>query len=249
MCRTLIFVSLERGLQLPPSSQAPPIPASISPTLDNSKHQNRRSRKSERPLPTKALPVSSPSGIEASSMPSTTKLEAENASTAEKGIVQRNEEGNQSITSKPPILEASAKDVSKDGTGKGEKIVTATGQLPPASSHKVAVTATPASVTAAGAPMSMLQAAAISGVPHELGAESLQALLPGKVSHSCHVYMLFLFTRVNTTSITVFFREVITFVPTNACLPKHNIPLPLFHSSQSSMRRCRTICNYNGDNI
>lgn len=169
----------DRGLQIPPSSQAPPIPASISPTSESSKHQNRRSRKSERPLPTKSLPASSPSSVEAPSVPS-----AENASSAEQSAVQRGGKGGESIASKPTILEAHSREVSKDGTEteKSDKTSVPTSQLTPMSNQKVPTTATPTSATAT----SVFQTAGISGEPQsrDLSPDGLQGLLPGRMRKS-----------------------------------------------------------------
>ncbi|KAL9963085.1 hypothetical protein ACROYT_G032256 [Oculina patagonica] len=170
----------ERALQAPPASQAPPPPASISPTSDSGKHPNRRSRKSERPLPTKTLPASSVSGMEASSTPSASKADTENAS-VHKGITPKNDRDSVDVAPKPAISDASSKDALKDRTEKDEKSPETTSQLPPALDQKVALATTPAGGIGPGSSNTVPSMGATSGVPVGEGAEGLPALLPGRV--------------------------------------------------------------------
>ena len=178
---------LDRSLQVPQSPQVPPVPASVSPTPESSKHQNRRSRKSERPLPTKSLPASS---VEA---PSAAKSEAENASSAEQSTVQRSGEGGESIAPKPTISETNSNGGSKDGTENSEKPLAPASQLTSMSNLKASTTATPTSATA----MSVVQATGISGVRHDLSPDGLQALLPGRVRYSYPVAIFLMKVTVN----------------------------------------------------
>ena len=187
----LFFFFSERALQPPPVSPAPPPPASISPTSDSGKHPNRRSRKSERPLPTKALPASSVSGTEASLTPSTPKADTENSSSVDKGVTQRHDRDSVDVASKPAISEASSKDSVKDGTEKDVKPLVTTSQLPPTSDQKAALATLPVSPIEAGSSGAVLNMAATSGVPLGEGTEGLPPLLPGRVS--LHILMCLCF--------------------------------------------------------
>ena len=176
----------------------PPPPASISPTSDNPKHPNRRSRKSERPLPTKALPVSSVTGSEASSMPSTSNADSEQVPSIDKGITPRTDEDCVDVTSSSAVSDTTAKDVVKDKTEKDEKSVA--NQLLPASDQNMAFAESSASGT--GASSTAAYVGATSRVPPGDGTEGLPALLPGRVSLlsvcSC-LFVSFLFLSIYTS--------------------------------------------------
>lgn len=181
------FFLSERALQAPPVSQVPPPPpASISPTSDSPKHPNRRSRKSERPLPTKVLPASSVSGTEASLTQSTSKEDSEHVSTIDKDSTPRTDKGSADVTSSSAVSDATAKDVVKDMTEKDETSLPS--QLPPASDQKVALPVSSASVIGAGASSTAAYVGATSKVPPGEGTEGLPALSPGRVS--LHAIML-----------------------------------------------------------
>ena len=173
--------SSERALQAPSVSQAPPPPASISPTSDSGKHANRRSRKSERPLPTKTLPVSSASGTETPLTSTASKADTENVSTVDKDVAQRNNEDSEDATSKPTIPDASAKDELKDKTEKEESPLV-TSQLPSASDEKEVLPTSSSGVTGAVSTNTVTSMGVISGVPPGTSLEGLPALLPGRVS-------------------------------------------------------------------
>lgn len=134
------------------------------------------------------MPASSVTGTEASSTPSTSKVDAEHVLAVDKGVTPRNDEDCVDVTSKPAISDASAKDVVKDKAEKDEKSLMATSQLPPASDQKVALAALSASVIGAGASSTAPYVEVTSRVPPGEGTEGLPALLPGRVS--LHVYML-----------------------------------------------------------
>ena len=190
------FFFLERALQAPPPSQVPPPlpPASISPTSDSTKHPNRRSRKSERPLPTKALPASSVTGMETSLTPSTSKADSEHVSTFDKGIVSRTDQDCVDVTSNSAVSDASAKDLVKDKTEKDEKSLPS--QTPSASDQKVALAVSSASVIGAGTSSTAAYVGAASRVPPGEGTEGLPA---GRVSlHvcSCCSFVCFFFFKV-----------------------------------------------------
>ena len=187
--QTFFFFS-ERALQPPPASQVPPPPppASMSPTSDSTKHPNRRSRKSERPLPTKALPASSVTGNETSSTPSTPKADSEHVSTLDKGIIPRNDENCMDVTSNSAVSDASAKDLVEDKIEKDEKSLPS--QLPPASDQKLTLEVSSPSLTGAGASSTSAYIAAASRVPPGECTEGLPALVPGRVS--LHVSLLLL---------------------------------------------------------
>ena len=124
--------------------------------------------------------------MEASLTPLATKTDLENASTADKGIVQRNDKDRVQVASKTAISGESAKGVFRDKTEKDEKSLMATSQLPPATDQKIAITTSSASVIGAGSSSTVPpHIGAISGVPREGSTEGLPALLPGKVSLPC----------------------------------------------------------------
>ena len=190
--QTFFFFS-EHALQPPPASQVPPPPppASMSPTSDSTKHPNRRSRKSERPLPTKALPASSVTGNEASSTP-TSKADSEHVSTLDKGIIPRNDENCMDVTSNSAVSDASAKDLVEDKIEKDEKSLPS--QLPPASDQKLTLEVSSPSLTGAGASSTSAYVAAASRVPPGECTEGLPALVPGRVSlHVCMLLFVHLF--------------------------------------------------------
>lgn len=171
----------ERALQAPSVSQAPPPPASISPTSDSGKHANRRSRKSERPLPTKTLPASSASGTETPLTSTASKADTENASTVDNDVAQRNDKDSEDPTSKPAISDASAKDELKDKIEKDERPLVAS-QQPPASDQKEVLPTSSTGVTGAVSANPVPSMGVISGVPPGTSPEGLPALLPGRVS-------------------------------------------------------------------
>lgn len=186
--QSLFFFFSERALQPPPASQVPPPPppASMSPTSDSTKHPNRRSRKSERPLPTKALPASSVTDNEASSTPSTSKADSEHGSTLDKGNIPRNDENCMDVTSNSAVSDASAKDLVEDKIEKDEKSLPS--QLPPASDQKLTLEVSSSSLSGAGVSSTSAYIGAASRVPPGECTEGLPALLPGRVS--LHVPML-----------------------------------------------------------
>ena len=171
----------------------PPPSASISPTSDSPKHPNRRSRKSERPLPTKALPASSVTDTEASLTPSTSKADSEHVSTVDKGIMPRTDEDCVDMTSSSTVSDATAKDVVKDMTEKDEESLPK--ELPPASDQKAALPVSSASVIGTGASSTAAYVGATSKVPPEEGTEGLPALPLGRVSlHVCILVFVHLLT-------------------------------------------------------
>ena len=170
----------------------PPPPASISPTSDSPKHPNRRSRKSERPLPTKALPASSVAGTEASLTPSTSRADSEHVSTVDKGIAPKTDEACVDVTSSSAVSDATAKDVVKDMTEKDETSLP--NQLPPAPDHKAALPVPSASVIGAGASSTAAYVGATSKAEPGESTEGLPALPPGRVSlHVCMLLFVYLF--------------------------------------------------------
>ena len=81
-------------------SQAPTTASCISPTLDIGKNANRRSRKNERPLPTKALPASTVLDSEGSLAPST--KDSESVCTADKTTNQQQQQESSNIVGSVP---------------------------------------------------------------------------------------------------------------------------------------------------
>ncbi|XP_068734964.1 uncharacterized protein [Montipora capricornis] len=99
----------EQTLQATPVSQVPPPASSSSPTLDNGKNSNRRSRKNERPLPTKTLPASIVLDSKDCLAPSAKDLE--NAPTADKTMDQQHQQESTNVSgSKPETAIPSSKE-------------------------------------------------------------------------------------------------------------------------------------------
>ena len=116
---------LERPIPTLPVPPVPP-PTSISPGSDGTKNLNRRSRKSERPLPTKSLPVTDSQGTaEGSVFVATPEMDSACNPPVDTDSIQRKEEEDEdtkevSASSEPQMSESCVKEVSSDRKDKKE---------------------------------------------------------------------------------------------------------------------------------
>ena len=172
------YLFTERALQVPPVSQAPPPPSSISPTLESGKNASRHSRKSERPLPTKALPASMLPVTEASSAPAT-KIDQENFLTVDKGTTQQSESEATNMTEpKPKISDLSTTDVPKSKLESESNSAAPIRQGQTISDQKEASVISSAGVSGGGMLAVETTVGAEPGTPSQESMMSVSSLLP-----------------------------------------------------------------------
>ena len=175
-----IHMFSERTPQAPPVSQAPPPPppASISPTSDSGKQASRRSRKSERPLPTKALPTLPVT--EGSLATSVAKKDSDNATPADKVVDPKSKgEKLQVPGMHPEILHSTATIVSKNNIESVPKSAVASSELPASPDKKERNTALSGSMVGCGTTPHVPSSGATSVTPAQETGTSLSGFLPG----------------------------------------------------------------------